>query len=137
MHTIKNWLKSNSDWAILMLRIFVGLRLCYGVLDNVFSWSHMLEFKHFLIQFNFPLPMISAITSVYLQLLAGLCFILGLYTRYAAVLMILNFLIALIMVHASDSFEGMTPALTMLFCSVVFLFYGPGRLALAALKKGK
>ena len=44
--------------------------------------------------------------------------------------MIINFLVALVMVHARDSFEGMTPALAMLFSSILFLFYGAGKFAL-------
>jgi hypothetical protein len=44
--------------------------------------------------------------------------------------MIINFLVALVMVHLHDSFEGMTPALAMLFSSILFLFYGAGKFAL-------
>jgi hypothetical protein len=36
------------------------------------------------------------------------------------------------MVHRNDTIEGMTPALAMLFSSVVFVFYGAGRFALKA-----
>lgn len=41
--------------------------------------------------------------------------------------MIINFAIALLMVHRHDSFELMTPALSILFSCIVFVFYGAGK----------
>jgi putative oxidoreductase len=81
----------------------VGIRLIYGVLDNVFSWTHMLLFRDFLEQFNFPFPIVSAVISVYAQLIAGILLIIGWRIRWAAVLMIINFLVALVTVHRADS----------------------------------
>jgi putative oxidoreductase len=72
------WFHKNSDIGVLLLRLFTGIRLLYGVLDNVVSWSHMLKFRDFLQQFQFPFPLLSAILSVYCQLLAGILFIVGL-----------------------------------------------------------
>jgi putative oxidoreductase len=57
-------------------------------------------------------------------------FIVGWKIRYAAILMIINFLIAVIMVHWRDTFEQMTSALAMLFSSLLFLFYGAGKYSL-------
>lgn len=128
------WFQRHQDWGIFLLRLFVGLRLIYGVHDNVLSWEHMIGFRDFLEQFHFPFPLLSAVVSVYLQLLAGICIIGGWFFRYSALLMILNFLIALIMVHRNDSIEGITPALAILFCCILFLFVGPGKLAID--KKG-
>jgi putative oxidoreductase len=99
-------------------------------MDNVLEWDHMIKFSVFLQSFNFPLPLLSAIISVYAQLIAGLLFIVGWKIRYAAILMIINFLIAVIMVHWRDTFEQMTPALAILFSSVLFLFNGAGRYSL-------
>ncbi|MFN2439369.1 MAG: DoxX family protein [Chitinophagaceae bacterium] len=90
----------------------------------------MIGFRDFLQQFNFPMPLLSAIISVYAQLVAGLMFIVGWKIRYAAILMIINFFIALIMVHKSDSFELITPALAIFFISILFLFQGAGKYSL-------
>ena len=102
----------------------------YGVIDNVASWEHMIKFSEFLRQFHFPYPLMSAMLSVYIQLLSGIAFILGCFTRYAALLTILNFGIALIIVHRNDSIEAMTPALAILFSSILFLFAGPGTISI-------
>lgn len=124
------WFKRNQDLGILLLRIFIGVRLIYGVQDNVLNWEDMIRFSDFLKEFHFPFPMACAIVSVYAQLVAGILILLGWLTRYAALLMIINFVIALIMVHRNDSFEAMTSPLSILFCCLLFLFNGPGGISI-------
>lgn len=130
MSTFFLWFKNRRDMGVLFLRLFIGVRLIYGVIDNIFSWKKMLEFAAFLENFHFPFPIASAIISVFFQCIAGIMIIVGLKIRLAALLMIGNFLIALLMVHLYDSFEGMTPALAILFASILFLFQGAGKYAL-------
>ncbi len=87
----------------------------------------MIKFRDFLQQFNFPIPLVAAIVSVYAQLLAGVMFIPGWKIRFAAILMIINFLIAILMVHWGEKLEPMTPALAILFISILFFFQGAGK----------
>jgi putative oxidoreductase len=124
------WFDDRKDIGVLLLRLFVGVRLIYGVIDNVTSWEHMIKFRGFLQQFNFPIPLVAAIVSVYAQLLAGVMFILGWKIRFAAILMIINFLIAILMVHWGEKLEPMTPALAILFISILFFFQGAGKYSL-------
>jgi len=127
---IFSWFERHKDWGIFILRLFIGIRLVYGVQDNVRSWQHMIQFKGFLQQFHFPFPIICAVVSVYVQLIAGIMIILGWRIRYAAILVIINFLIALLMVHRNDSPEAMTAPLAILFSAVLFLFQGAGRISI-------
>jgi putative oxidoreductase len=90
----------------------------------------MILFRDFLQQAAFPFPLVSAIVSVYAQLVSGLMIVFGWKIRIAALLMILNFAIAVLMVHLGQSFEQMTPAMAMLFSNVLFLFYGAGKYAI-------
>jgi len=124
------WFDDRKDIGVLLLRLFVGVRLIYGVIDNVTSWEHMIKFRDFLQQFNFPIPLVAAIVSVHAQLLAGVMFILGWKIRFAAILMIINFLIAILMVHWGEKLEPMTPALAILFISILFFFQGAGKYSL-------
>jgi len=124
------WLNENKDVGLLLLRLFVGLRLIYGVTDNVISWEHMKAFEVFLQANHFPFPLLSAIISVYAQFICGVMIVVGYHIRFAALVMIFNFLIALIMVHRNDTVEGMTPALAILFCSLYFLFSGAGKISI-------
>jgi putative oxidoreductase len=125
-----SWFKRNSAWGIFLLRLFMGLRLIYGVIDNVTRWETMLDFRDFLQQSGFPFPLVCAIVSVYAQLFAGIAILFGWMTRWAAILMIINFLMALIMVHRNDPVEGMTPPLAILFCCILLLFQGPGKISI-------
>lgn len=109
------------------MRFFIGGRLVYGVQDNIFIWSHMLEFKTFLQLFHFPMPLVSAIVSAYAQALAGVLILLGRKIRWAALVMSINFMVALLMVHRGQTVAQMTPALAMLFGNVLFLFTGAGK----------
>lgn len=91
----------------------------------------MIEFSHFLEVNHFPLSIISAVTSVYVQLIGSIFLLLGFRTRIAAFLLIINFIVALLCVHipANDSIEGMTPALAMLFGCLTLLFTGADRVS--------
>jgi putative oxidoreductase len=63
--------------------------------------------------------------------------LVGWKIRFASVLMILNFLVALLVVHRKDSIEGMTPALAILFASILFLFYGVDKFSMEYLLRRK
>jgi putative oxidoreductase len=124
------WLNRNKDVGVLLLRLFIGVRLIYGVQDNLLHWDKMLEFEAFLSSYRFPLPLVSAIVSVYAQAIAGVMILVGWRIRIASIFMIINFIVALIMVHRSHPFETMTPALAILFSCLLFLFQGAGRFSL-------
>ncbi|MEQ9426091.1 MAG: DoxX family protein [Cyclobacteriaceae bacterium] len=127
-------LDSKKYVGILLLRIFIGSRLLYGVLDNVLSWERMLEFSGFL-EFNgFIFPMANAVISVYAQFFCALLVLIGYQTRIASFVLIVNFSVALIFVHlrAGDSVEGMTGALAMLFGGLTLLFTGADKISLDA-----
>jgi putative oxidoreductase len=122
--------KARQDVGMLLMRLFIGGRLLYGVLDNVFNWSHMLKFRDFLHLFHFPMPLVSAVVSVYAQAIAGVFILIGWKIRWASLIMVFNFIVALVAVHWGQSVEQMTPALAMLFGNLLFLFTGAGKYAL-------
>jgi putative oxidoreductase len=122
--------KKNKDIGIFLFRLFIGFRLLYGVVDNIVVWGRMLEFESFLQVHQLPYPRLAAIISVYAQAISGLLIIIGYKIRWAAILMIINFTVALLVIHWGQSIEEMTPALAMFFAAVLFLFVGAGRYSL-------
>ncbi|MEQ8304158.1 MAG: DoxX family protein [Cyclobacteriaceae bacterium] len=122
---------SKLDWGLLLLRLIFGTRIVYGVIDNVLSWEQMIEFQNFLSANGFPFPLFCAVTSVYIQLLAGLSWFVGYQTRIASTLMIFNFLVAIIGFHLAqgDSYLGTAPALHLLTISILLLLTGPGAIS--------
>lgn len=131
------WLDRNRDAGIFLLRLFVGFRLLAGVTDNIISWERMKEFSQFLEIYGFPFPVFCAVLSVYAQAVSGLMIILGWQIRYAAMLMIINFAVALVMVHWGQSLEEMTVPLLLFFIFVLFLFQGAGSITLNSLDRKK
>jgi putative oxidoreductase len=121
------WLEERSDYAPIFIRLFAGVFLVYMSQDNVFSWARMLEFEGFLRQYGFPLPLVSAVVSVACQFSAGILFILGAFVRPAAALMVLNFIVALVMVHRKLPFREALDPCAMLASSLFLLFNGAGR----------
>ncbi len=75
----------------------------------------MAEFVQFLNKFSFPFTIVIAVLPVYVQFLAVILLLIDFKTRWAALILVANFIIALVMVHLkiSDTVEGMTPALAM------------------------
>lgn len=137
MQRLFQWLDRNRDTGIFLLRLFVGFRLLEGVFDNIVNWRQMQEFSDFLEKFGFPIPLFCAVLSVYAQALSGLMLILGWQIRYAAILMIINFAVALIMVHWGQSLEEMTVPLLLLFIFIFFLFQGAGSITVSSLSGKK
>ena len=129
---INNYLDSHKSIGIFLLRLFIGLRLIYGVVDNIFSWKKMLEFSAFLESNGFPFPVVNAVLSVYVQFFGAILLIIGYKARLAAFILAINFFIAIgIHISFNDSIEGMTPAMAIFFSCLALLFIGPGKIAVS------
>ena len=132
-----NFIEHYKDYAAIFIRLMIGFHLIYGTQDNVFSYARMEEFAHFLQQRGVPFPIFAAFLSAYAQFICGILFILGAASRFAAIVMIINFIAALIIAHRADSYPQMFPALMMLSASCFFLIYGAGKLSIDEARKRK
>ncbi len=124
-----------GDFALLLLRLFVGLFLIWGVWDNVTSAARMQEFVEFLRKNEFPNPGILAPLSVYVQLLVGLAFVFGLFTRWAGVLCAINFVVAIAMVDRFGGMRGVFPSGALVGIGLYLATHGAGRFSLDAVLK--
>lgn len=125
-------LDRHREFAPLLLRLFVGAVLIYGTQDNVFSREAMLEFRDFLAQHRFPFPLASAYLSAYAQFITGLLLLAGLFTRAAAAIVVINFIVALVMVHLRLPFNANIAPMAMLTGGLFFVIYGAPRYSLDA-----
>ena len=127
---VSRWLDRHREHGVVFLRLVVGVHLIVGTQDNVFSWERMLEFRDFLAAHGFPWPLLSANVSAWAQLVCGALFVVGWLTRPAAAVMVVNFVVALGMVHLGKTPYAVTfPALFMLAGALFLLVHGPGALA--------
>lgn len=124
-----SFLDNYKEYGVIFVRLIIGFHLIYGTQDNVFSYARMEEFSVFLSQNGVPFPLFSAFLSAYAQFVCGILFVLGFYTRLAAIVMIMNFISAIIIAHIGDTYPNMFPALMMLFASIFFLIHGAGKIS--------
>ncbi|WP_425410278.1 DoxX family protein [Hyphococcus sp.] len=118
-----------QDVALLGLRGLTGAFLVWGVWDNIADPARMAEFAQFMRQFGFPAADILAPVSVWFQFVCGILFIVGLFTRWAGLLMAFNFIVGFLMVHLSDDFRAQFPALILIAVSFYLAAAGGGRFA--------
>lgn len=124
-----------SDFALLLLRAFVGVFLIWGVWDNLTEPARMQEFVEFLRKHHFTSPDLLAPASVYAQLLIGVAFILGLLTRWAGILCIVNFVIAIVMVDRFEGLRASFPSGCLIAIGLYLATHGAGRFSMdSALK---
>jgi putative oxidoreductase len=124
-----------GDFALLLLRVFVGLFLMWGVWDNITDPKEMARFVEFLRAHGFSSPKLLAPVSVYAQFLAGMGFVLGLFTRWAGILCVINFVVAIVMVDGELGPRGVFPSGVLVAIGLYLATHGAGRFSLdSALK---
>jgi len=121
-----------ADFALLLLRVFVGIFLLWNVWDHITSTERMHEFVEFLRKHRFPSPEILGPVSAYLQLAIGAGFIAGLFTRWAGIFCALNFAIAIAMVDRFEGMRGVFPSGCLVFIGLYLATHGAGRLSVDA-----
>lgn len=123
-------LAAHHGLALLTLRVLTGAFLVHGVWDNVTSAARMHEFVAFMTHHGFVPAAFWAPVSVYAQLLVGVALVLGVATRWAALLCAGHFVVAYAMVHAQDEFRAAFPALALIAIGLVLATGGPGVMSL-------
>ena len=132
-----SFLDKYKEYGVIFIRLTVGFHLIYGTQDNLFSYARMEEFAAFLGAHSVPFPLFAAFLSVYAQFICGILFIVGAFTRYAALVMIINFIAALVIAHTSDAYPNKFPALMMLAAACFLFVHGPGELSVDNKLKGR
>ena len=122
-----------EDAALLALRVVTGLFLLYQSHDNVLSAARMDEFEAFMGQFGFWRPDMLAPFAIFWQVAAGIGFILGLFVRPLGLITAVQFIVAVWMVHWSQTFDGWWPAAILVFLGLYFFARGSGRYGLDTL----
>jgi putative oxidoreductase len=121
-----------AQWGIAVLRVTVGAIFLAHGLQKVFVIG-MPAVAEFMAQAGIPLPMASAILVSAVETLCGMALVLGLLTRWAAVPLAIDMLVAMIVVHLPGGFflpNGIEFTLALLAGCVSIGLVGPGAFAL-------
>lgn len=120
-----------TDLALLALRLFFGLSmaLAHGL-------GKIQNFDTYAAKFFDPIgvgPAAALGLAIFAEFFCSLGLVAGLFTRLAAVPLIVTMSVAAFMVHLSDGFQKMELALLYLAVYVVLLLAGAGRFSLDGL----
>jgi len=121
-----------GDFALLLLRLFVGLFLVWSAWDKVTSSAQLHEYAGFLGKHGFSSPQLLAPVSAYLQVAVGLAIVLGLFTRWAGILCAVHFAVAIAMVDRHGGMRGVFPSGCLVLIGLYLATYGAGRLSVDA-----
>ncbi len=117
----------------MILRVFVGLVFLVHGATKLFGFG-VVAFAEGLEQLGVPLPLFFAITVALVELLGGAVLMLGLLTRFVAIPLAIEMLVAILLVHLPNGFftedGGYEFPLVMLAASVALAVAGSGELAL-------
>ncbi|MGF7214458.1 putative oxidoreductase [Spirosoma lacussanchae] len=130
MNTLLNSLDRYQAYAPFLIRLVVAYQLFDAAGHTALNPSEGLPgYADWLTSLGFPLPMVSAALSAYTEFIGCILLVLGWKTRWAALFLIINFSLALLVAHVAigDTFKNTLPALTIWAVSVFLLLNGPGK----------
>jgi len=119
------------DIALLIIRIVFGASMIIG-----HGWGKMMRFfGDGPIQFGDPLglgPTASLVLVVFAEVLCSVLLMVGLFSRWVTIPLIITMLTAIFIAHWGDPFGKMDKALLFLTVYVALLITGPGAYSLDA-----
>lgn len=125
----------SADLALLVLRVFAGLALAF--LHGLGKIPPSDGFISGVAGMGLPWPTFFAWASGAAEFGGGLLLAAGLFTRPAAVLIILNMSTAVFLAHAGDPLGGRELAIFFGVVALVYLVRGAGRFSLDALLRNR
>lgn len=117
-----------QGWGITVLRVVVGIVFLMHGGQKLFVWGFG-GVAGFLGQVGIPAPMLAAVIVTLVEFLGGLALLLGLFTRWAAIPLAIDTLVAILAVHLKAGFflpNGYEFALTLLAANVALALLGSG-----------
>ena len=130
-------LNNLQPWGALVMRLVLGAAMIYHGYDKVIpaggfhggnTFSALERHSHYVASLGLPywLGIVSALT----EFIGGILLVLGLLTRFAAFLVAVNMLVALVMVNRHHGYSGSEYSLALFALAVMLFFYGAGAVAL-------
>jgi putative oxidoreductase len=118
------------------MRIDVGLlilRVCFSLMMLTHGWPKLANFSHMMN--NFPNPFglgstASLILVVFAEFFCAIAVMIGLFTRYAVIPLVITMLVAAFIIHVNDPWAKMEFALMYAVAFSCLFFTGAGNYSL-------
>ncbi|MCB0210381.1 MAG: DoxX family protein [Anaerolineae bacterium] len=128
-----NILPVSPEWGLAILRIVVGIVFLVHGYQKLFLMGFG-GVAGFFGSLGIPLPMVAAIVVTLLEFFGGLALILGFFSRWVSILLVIDMLVAIITVHLANGFSagngGYEFVLTLLAASAAIALAGSGALSI-------
>jgi putative oxidoreductase len=127
-----NQVQTSSGWGATALRLAVGVVFLMHGGQKWFVYG-LHNTSAAMGQMGMPVPAVTGILITFLEFFGGLALILGLCTRWAAVLFVVEMLVAVLAVHFRNGFflpHGFEYAFMMLAASLALALEGSGKASL-------
>jgi putative oxidoreductase len=108
MYAYRTW----PSWAPLPLRLILGIGFLYHGYPKVFSAQEHANFTGMLQGMGIPAPALMSWVAGIVEFFGGLALILGAFTTIAAVLLVIDMLVAMFKVHLPQGFSFMHMTMT-------------------------
>ncbi|HSB72221.1 MAG TPA: DoxX family protein [Candidatus Methylomirabilis sp.] len=128
-----------QGWGITVLRVVVGVVFLTHGGQKLFVWGFD-NVAGFMGKIGIPAPMLAAVVVTLVELLGGILLVLGLFTRWAALLLAFNMLVAILTVHLRAGFflpNGYEFALTLLAANAALVLLGSGEASVDGVLVGR
>jgi putative oxidoreductase len=123
---------TTSPWGLTVLRLVVGTIFVVHGAQNLFQ-SGFSGVAGTFGSLHIPLPLVSAVMVTLVEFLGGMALVLGVLTRWAAALLAIDMLVAVLVVHFEPAFfkkGGIELPLTLLAACIALALSGPGAASL-------
>jgi len=115
--------------GLVTIRLITGLLICvHGF--GIFSHGHMSGNVAWLTDIHFPAPVFMAYLGKGAELVGGVLIMVGLFTRIAAVLLIINMAVITFILGSGKIFTDDQHPFLLLVLFIYLFFVGAGRLSL-------
>ena len=130
---------TGSSWGLTILRLVVGGVILMHGAQKLFHVGFSGVAGSFA-SLHIPAPFVAAVVVTLVEFLGGIALLLGIVTRWAAALIAIDMLVAVVVVQLEPSaFKGGIEApLTLLAASIALALSGPGAVSLdGTIRKGQ
>ena len=128
-------MNNKAQCSLTVLRVVVGIVYFAHGWQKLFTYG-LAGVHGTFTQMGIPLPAISSPLVTFVELLGGAALVLGVLTRWAAVLLAIDMAGAILLVHLKNGFfmpAGFEYALTLLAANIALALGGAGSLSVEGL----
>lgn len=130
-----------SEWSLALLRVVLGVIFLYHGYLKLFVPGGFTGTVNFFTSIALPVPVYSALLVSVIEFAGGILLVLGVLSRWSAVLLLVDMLVAFFLVHLRNGFlvskGGYEFVLVLIAGLVVVLASGAGKLSVGSRLKSR